>query len=471
MTSTPPTLPPTRTAANTAAASSAVPPFSQTPQKTILYIEDNAANRALVERTLKFIGYRVLTAERGLEGIDLARREQPDLILTDIDLPDLSGRELTTMLRAEARFRATPIVALTAASVGEGRDLTLAAGVDGYLTKPIDVEAFPKQIAFYLDGGRDAIDATSLTDAQRRYAQEIVRRLETRIRELETVNKELNRLDQMKDAFIQITAHELRTPLTLAVGYIRLMGESANLRELMVFDPEVEMLVNGVNSAVSRMSNIINEIVNTSRIVTNQVDLTIGPVNLGELVWRILKEYESAIEARGLHIAFDRAQFPDRMLADWELLNLTFRNLISNAIKYTPDGGTITLRATVEGENVRVSVRDTGIGIEPSQVERIFEHFFSGNNPNLHSTSKTAFMGGGIGLGLALSRGIIEAHGGRLWARSDGRNDRTLPGSEFIVEMPLVTQRLPNGGKGSSSSTPAPTIQPAPIPRAPTRQA
>src|SRR5690349_5426933 len=107
---------------------------------TILYIEDDAASRSLVERTLRYGGYRVLIADCGLDGIDTARRETPDLILTDINLPDMSGREITTMLRSDPRFRTIPIVALTAQTLAEQREMTLAAGLTGYMTKPIDVE-------------------------------------------------------------------------------------------------------------------------------------------------------------------------------------------------------------------------------------------------------------------------------------------------------------------------------------------
>src|SRR5262245_34071549 len=119
---------------------------------TILYIEDDPASRTLVERTLKHAGYTVLVAERGLEGIDIARRAQPDLVLTDINLPDISGREVTTMLRSDARFQNTPIVALTAQALHEQRELTMASGITGYLTKPIDVEALPDQVEHYLKG-------------------------------------------------------------------------------------------------------------------------------------------------------------------------------------------------------------------------------------------------------------------------------------------------------------------------------
>jgi signal transduction histidine kinase len=408
---------------------------------TILYIEDDPSSRSLVERTLTHAGYRVLLADRALQGIDIARREQPDLILTDINLPDLTGRELTTILRSEPGFQTTPIVALTAQNMNEQREMTLAAGITGYIAKPLDVELLPNQVAYYLRGGRDRIETGRLADAQTRYSQEIVKRLEVRIRDLEKTNAELARLDGMKDSFIQLTAHELRTPFTLVYGYNRLMEDSPEIRALAKSEPNVQLLLEGMSHAITRMNGIINEILTISRIMTNQIELSIGPTNLATVVMRALRNYVNAFQDRKLNLQIDKTEWPERMQADWELLELALSNLISNAVKYTPDGGTITLRARTEGDLVRFSVKDTGVGINRSDHQTIFECFHTTRDPNLHSTSKTAFLGGGIGLGLAVCKGIIEAHGGRIWVESPGHDPEKLPGSEFIVVMPLVATK------------------------------
>ena len=119
-------------------------------QKTILYIEDDPASRSLVERTLRYGGYRVLIAENGLDGIDIARSEIPDLILTDINLPDMSGREVTTTLRGDPRFSATPIVALTAHAMEGDERKCLEAGCDDFVNKPIPQPDLAALIARYV---------------------------------------------------------------------------------------------------------------------------------------------------------------------------------------------------------------------------------------------------------------------------------------------------------------------------------
>lgn len=405
---------------------------------TILYIEDDPASRTLVERTLKHAGYTVLVAERGLEGIDIARRIQPDLVLTDINLPDISGREVTTMLRSDARFQHTPIVALTAQALHEQRELTMASGITGYLTKPIDVEALPTQVEHYLKGAKDEIDAEKMSSAQFRYAQEVVTRLEARIRELESTNESLRRLDKMKDSFIQLTAHELRTPLTLVYGYSRLLEDYPALRVTMEADENLKMLIKGMVDSTQRMQAIINEILTISRIVTNQIDMSIGPVDPVQVIQKVTAHYRAALDVRRLNLHFDPTNWPRKMRGDAELLTLAFNSLMSNAVKYTPDNGDITITASADEENIRVCFKDTGIGVAKDEQVRIFERFHTAGDTLLHSTSKTAFRGGGLGLGLAVCKGIIDAHGGRVWVESTGMDVERLPGSEFIVVLPLV---------------------------------
>jgi signal transduction histidine kinase len=387
----------------------------------------------------------VLVAERGLDGIDIARRETPDLILTDINLPDLSGREITTTLRSEVRFQRTPIVALTAQAYNEHRALTMAAGVNGYLTKPIDVESLPERVEFYLGGGSDFIDQETLTQAKTQYTQEIVIRLESQIRDLERTNSELLRLDKMKDTFIQLTAHELRTPLTLVYGYSRLIEDAPQIKSIVRGDEGLNTLMTGLQDAIKRMQDIINEILTISRIMTNQIDLSIGPISPGSVMEKVINSVQDVLKVRPVKIHFDRTTWPDKIRADADMLGLAFSNLISNAIKYTPDGGHIYLSASATEQHITIRIKDTGIGVAKEEQPRIFERFHTAGDTQLHSTSKTAFRGGGLGLGLSVCKGIVEAHGGKIWVESTGIDPERLPGSEFIVELPMVAvYRKPN---------------------------
>jgi signal transduction histidine kinase len=270
--------------------------------------------------------------------------------------------------------------------------------------------------------------------------QEVVGRLESRIRELEALNGQLRRLDKMKDTFIQLTAHELRTPLTLVYGYSRLIEDNPPIKAILQDDDNARTLVDGLTESIRRMQSIISEIVTMSRIMTNRIDLAPGVVSLGSMVQKTIASYQQALTERNLTVSFNRANWPENMRADADLLSLALSNLLSNAIKYTPDGGTITLTATYDAEQVRFTFKDTGIGIDKEEQQSIFERFHTTGDTALHSTSKTAFRGGGIGLGLAICKGIIEAHSGRILVDSERRDPDKLPGSVFTIIMPLITQ-------------------------------
>lgn len=411
-----------------------------TKQATILYIEDDEASRSLVQRVLVYSGYKVLIATRALEGIDLAKRHLPDLILTDINLPDLSGREITVRLRAEPRLAGIPIVALTAQNITAERDKTFVAGVTGYITKPIEVEILLSKIEEYLQGHRDMVDAQALQAAQVAYNRELVERLEANVRDLEASNRALRRLDQLKDDFIQLTAHELRTPLTTVYGYSRLVQTSPAVQRIMIEDAEVNACLTGLVDSIERLSKVVNEIVIVSRVASGRVDLKLGPTDLGDVMKRVITGYQQVLDQRHLRIHYNSMNWPASFYADGALLELTMSNILSNAIKYTPDGGTITIEAAVtDGRLVRISVQDTGIGIDPQEQQHIFDRFYTAGDTQLHSTSKTAFRGGGLGLGLAISRGIVEAHGGRIWVESECCDEVRMPGSTVLIEIPLDT--------------------------------
>jgi len=408
-----------------------------TDKKRILYIEDDPGSQILVQRTLTHAGYKVVLASRGIEGLDLASREMPDLILMDINLPDLSGREVTTRLRADERFRSVPIVALSAQSQAGEREKGYVAGVTGYLTKPIDVDTLPKLLENYLAGAKDLVTADALNVAQQAYNQEIVSRLEQKLREMEANNAELRRLDKMKEDFIQLTAHELRTPMTLIYGYSRLMQDSTTVRKLKEENAEFKGSMDGLLDAIERMSTVINEIVTISRIATGRIELSVGPVHPVKIAQDVVHNYTQAVRNRNQTISLDTRGWPNLIQADHELITLALSNLIGNAIKYTPDGGTISIGARSAVNTLTISVQDTGIGINREDRDRIFDRFYTASNTQLHSTSKTAFRGGGLGLGLAICRGIIEAHGGRIWVESEGRDEERMPGSTFFLEIPF----------------------------------
>jgi len=404
---------------------------------TILYIEDDDASRSLVTRLLNSTGHRVLTAADGLAGIDAARRHRPDLILMDLKLPHLSGEAVTTRLKSIPSTQDIPIVALTAQTLPGDRERALVAGCIGFINKPIDVDRLPAQIDEFLDGRRDELSEPLARQFHVEYNRSLVARLEAKVRQLEEANRQLRRIDKMKNDFINLTSHEVRTPLTLVQGYASLLEDAARTRWEGDPDAEIPMYVDSLVLSVGRLGEILGEILSVSRIATGQLEPAHGPVRLKEIVDEAVAEIMSHCQDRQISLSVDQAGWPPIIQGDGELLLIAIRNLLSNALKYTPDGGRVGVSVNTFEGNVELIIEDSGIGIDPEEHQLIFEQFYVTGDVQLHSTSKTNFKGGGLGLGLAIARGVIEAHAGKIWVQSSGRDESTLPGSRFHVLLPL----------------------------------
>jgi signal transduction histidine kinase len=404
---------------------------------TILYIEDDNASRLLVQRVLSNHGHNVVVAAEGLAGIALARETKPQLILMDINLPNMDGREITTRLRSLPHFADVPIVALTANSGPGSRELALAAGCTGFLTKPIDVAAFPRQVDDFLKGRIEPLSADERNIHLQKHAQNLVERLENKIRELESANKRLRELDKMKSDFIVLVSHELRTPLTLISGYAHLLEEQLNNVDGPLPPTSVKGIADGLNMGVQRMREVVNEIISVSRIASGNLELALGPVRLDQLIADLREELQSICDKRNLTLHIGKLSDLPVIEGDGKRIKVALENVLGNAVKYTPNEGSIYVVARQMGNTVDLIVRDTGIGIPVEEQARIFDQFYVLGSIEHHSTSKSAFQGGGLGLGLAIAKGIVEAHNGRIWVESKQRSIENPPGSTFHILLPL----------------------------------
>ncbi len=420
-------------------------------KKKILHIEDNPANRMLIKQVLEGAGFSVIEAEDGLTGIQMARTEEPDLILMDINIPGMDGHEATTRLKSLAELRGVPIVAVTARVMAGDRERALAAGCDGYIAKPVDVDTLPQQIADFLGGMRETMDSEQESTYLREYNERLVTHLEQKIEALTEANEALKHTDKMKSRFIGLAAHELRTPLAAINGYLSLLSDP-NSKFSVKADDDTKMIVEGIGNGVDRLLSLVQDMLDITRIEAGSLQLSYAPVNLNEIFQKIEREFVDIVAKRQQTLIVGSAAQVPTMWADGERITQALRNLVGNGIKYTPDGGTISVtaefisnehllqpgeEAVVSTQLVRINVTDTGVGVPQDQQETIFESFHEVRNIEYHSTSKTAFMGGGAGLGLPIARGVAEAHGGSLWVESEGFDREECPGSKFHLILPL----------------------------------
>lgn len=430
----------------------------------ILYVEDNPASATLIERILGAFGYQVIIATTGFAGFEAAITHQPDLILLDIDLPDITGFEVAMRLRDLEDFRHTPFIAVTATYDVEYRNLARLSGISSYVTKPVNVDNLASKIESYLSQEKDNLDVEfDLDDENAVYDyhtvkilvqklrevqaaneeltqnnRELVENLVSKLRTAEEANAELRRLDKLKDDFIQRIAHELRTPLTIVVGYNDIVNSTPSLNRALAADKSLGEVMQGLSVAIDRMCRVVDEIVLTTRLATGKVDVRPSNIAPRELVQRLLMNFVAACQQRNITLTLtDVERWPPLVHVDPDLMGLAISNIVGNAIKYTPDGGAVSIDVTQLGKRVRFSITDTGIGINRNEQKRIFDRFYSAHDIELHSTSKTAFMGAGPGLGLAIAKTIVEAHRGSIRVESKGMDSVKCLGSTFYVEVPL----------------------------------
>ncbi len=259
---------------------------------------------------------------------------------------------------------------------------------------------------------------------------------------MEEAHKKLQRLDRVKSDFISITSHELRTPLAIISGYSQMLMEDTSLSG----DLAGKGIIEGIFKGSQRLHDLIDNMLEVAKIDMQELELQKGRLKLNTLLRRVCREYAQAFRERNMKLHFDGkiAQLPN-IEADFDALQKVFDHLISNALKYTPDGGTITIKGRQlpeaddeqPKEGLEIVIQDTGVGIDPRYQELIFTKFYQTGDVALHSTGKTKFKGGGAGLGLTIVRGIVEAHGGRVWAESPGYDEENHPGSSFHVILPL----------------------------------
>ncbi|MBN1287721.1 MAG: GAF domain-containing protein [Anaerolineae bacterium] len=260
---------------------------------------------------------------------------------------------------------------------------------------------------------------------------------------LNSANAQLAKLDSVKSDFITIASHELRTPLAQIRGYtdiVETFNDQGMLEEHIVKDMTAKL-----RKATARLEVLISDMLDVSQLDVDAMDLRFVETRPVSIIRMAIDPLTDAIKERSLTLAARGLSDLPPIKADLERLVQAFRNIIINAIKYTPDSGSIEIRGRVSSEDadgnpveVEIAVADAGVGIAPEHQELIFEKFFRGIDPSLHSTGTTKFMGAGPGLGLTIARGVIEGHGGRIYCESPGFDMENFPGSTFYVILPVV---------------------------------
>lgn len=292
---------------------------------------------------------------------------------------------------------------------------------------------YATQATIALENARLYYEVTGMNQMMERMVSE-------RVEELNNAYQTLEKHDKNKSHFIRVAAHELRTPMTVIKGYLSMMRMDESIKG----NPMLLQAIEGVLRGTNRLHQIVDSMLDVARLENQVITPHLEDVKLGLILRLIYKDYTDDLANRNLTLNLDDSiQSIPPLTADPDLLKKALDHLIVNAIKFTPDGGTITVSARVvedakQGRMAEIGIKDSGIGIDPEHHKIIFEKLYQLGQVELHSSSRTNYKGGGAGLGLAIAAGIVKALQGSIWVESSGRDEEHFPGSTFFVRLPLA---------------------------------
>jgi len=284
-----------------------------------------------------------------------------------------------------------------------------------------------------------ALENARLFDEVTRFNQLMERMVEQRVAELGVAHDTLKKLDKNKSDFIQVAAHELRTPLTVIKGYMGMIKTAPAIKG----NAALEQAVDGVLQGSERLHSVVNSMLDVARLENEILSPHLEAAPLAPILRFIQKDFAEDLRARHLTLELDPSinAIPP-VMSDPDLLQKALEHVILNAIKFTPDGGRISINVHRVHEGAadfcEIQITDTGIGIDLANHKIIFEKLYQLGKVELHSSGRTKFKGGGPGLGLAIAAGIVRAHKGKIWAESPGYDEEKLPGSTFFIQIPLA---------------------------------
>jgi signal transduction histidine kinase len=358
----------------------------------ILIIEDEPEVRESYVDMFEFLGYQIDTAENGMDGLNKLKKQTYHIVFTDLNMPVMDG--LQTLRIIKKNYPDTEVIVITGFATIENAIKAMKQGAFDYITKPVSFE----HVRIVLNRCIQSINAKQEN------------------KELRDLNEELRKLNEMKNKFITITNHELRTPIAVLKGYIDLV-------EMEIDENATETLkeyIQIIKSTINEMADMIENMHDLSILSHYTGHLDKKAVKINNLVAYVYKKKKDIFALRNIQFKYRLDEHDPVAMIDPHKMEKALSELAQNALKYTKEGGKVLMRVKYDKvkNQIYISVADTGIGIPHDKINDIFEPFYEVQNEMHHFTSKTEFMGGGIGVGLPMVKEIVEAHGGELIVES-----------------------------------------------------
>lgn len=393
-----------------------------------LVVDDEKNSRMLLSKILAANGYEPVEASNGIEALKKIGESRPDIIISDMMMPEMDGFQLCRELKKNENLKNIPLVFYTAIYKDEADEkLALDVGANAYIRKPEDPKVLIRTINNVLEvyrSGKPVEPAiTDETEYLSKYSQTLFKKLEDKVIELENTNRkleialeELKTVDRLKDNIISNVTHELKTPLIHASGYLELAmdEEDASKRG---------ELLEKCMAALKRENKVVSDLIEISYAEKGLLSKVIEEIDIGKSIEATMEELKPKAEA--FHIRINKSIDEGLLVrAGKSQVKHVLNNLLDNAIKFNRKGGKVEIDAVRKDKYIQVCFRDTGIGIPDDKLDKVFDKIYQ-----VDSESTRRY--GGVGVGLAISKYIIESYRGRIWVEST-----VGKGSTFCFTIP-----------------------------------
>ena len=402
----------------------------------ILIIDDQASNRQFITDLLHYAGHRTFEASDGAAGLALAQAERPDLVISDVVMPNMDGYEFVRQLRGDPNISATPVIFCTATyHEFEVRALGTACGVLQIVTKPVEPDVLLRAVNSALEAKRTAAVVPSPAFHQE-HLRLITDKLHQKVQELEAVNLQLTvkneeliaaaesarQANLVKSRFLANMSHELRTPLNGVIGLSEILQDDL-VGEL---NPQQKEYIGDILASGRHLLDLVNNLLDLERVELGKMEFSPQRVNLEQLLVEVRDVLRAIAAANCITVSISVDADLHMVYTDPIRLRQVFYNYLSNAIKFSPPDTMVQVRAAInDGATFRLEVEDEGPGLKPEELSSMFADFHQ-----LDRTQKRA--GQGAGLGLALTKRIVEAQGGSVGIQSTFGS-----GSLFYAVLPM----------------------------------
>jgi signal transduction histidine kinase len=447
---------------------------TQIEKVNILLVDDQESRLLTYDAILRDLGQNLVHAHSGFEALQCLMKEEFAVVLLDVSMPGMDGFETAGLIHEHPRFERTPIIFVTGVHVTELECLKgYKLGAIDYVNVPVVPEILRSKIAVLVElhvkrrelqvlnvslaeaNARLALKNTTLEAEKTRELESLNLNLRQANAELERANQALQseivvrgraeaalkEADRNKDEFLAILAHELRNPLAPIRNAVEIM------RRHPITDPQLIWARDLVERQLGHLARLVDDLLDVSRITRGAITLAREPVLVATVVTRAIETVQPLIVRQTHELLVDMPDAALEVEGDLTRSTQALGNLLNNAVKYTEAGGQINVGVMRLGETVEIRVKDSGLGIAPELVPRLFNLF-------TQADSTTHRAQGGLGIGLALVRRLVEMHGGTVSAHSKGANC----GSEFVMRLPLMTRRVQRRSAVSTSAERGPLV-------------